>query len=147
MIEKKDIIKMVRHIVRRDKGISDPKIMHPMREWGGGLLVSLLAIVVGGSVSASQFMTYSQDQKNQAGVTESTVLYKAALVESALKLHNEKISIYENISGVSINDVIVTEPPKIQTTSSTNTAPTPVVNNASSPTTVITDVVNAQIVP
>lgn len=99
MIEKKDIKKMVAHIIKRDKGIADTNIMHPSREWFTGLSLAILIVIFG-----SWFCWYlysAQTLKMQAEVTvvESVVPYQAVVVQNALDLFAAKQKRFAAIVG------------------------------------------------
>ena len=59
MISKKDITKMVKNVVRRDRGVPDRRLMHPRREWSVGLLLWITVVLAGGFYAAVTFNTYT----------------------------------------------------------------------------------------
>lgn len=91
------IKKMVKHIVRHDKGITETRRIYPAREWGIGLMVCSLVILLAGITSASLFVHYSNDHALPT-VAEATVPYKAALVAKALDRYRTLQSHYEALT-------------------------------------------------
>lgn len=90
---------MVQHIVRRNRGASDPQIMHPMREWVIGIGFTVL-VVVAGSVLAASFYNYYDDKRDAVvTVTETPVPYNAAQIEQALERYRTKQFEYDLILG------------------------------------------------
>jgi len=81
MITKKEILNLVSHIIRRNKGVPDRRLMHPEREWFVGLGVALL-IGLGGSLYAGSFF-FSQEQviKETFTVSSDTIRYKKDVVD------------------------------------------------------------------
>lgn len=101
MIEKKDIFKMVRHIVRQDNGVPDTRIMHPMREWLTGL-GGVIILVLGGSVfAASVYQSYTLSTAAEVAIPERVVPYNGTLIEQALEMYLKKQVIYDGLVGTS----------------------------------------------
>ena len=99
MIETKDITKMVRHILRRDKGIADTHIMHPNREWFAGLSVTTGIIVLGSWFCFYLFTVQVAKMSQEVTIVESVVPYQAATVKRALELFAIKQKTFEGIVG------------------------------------------------
>jgi len=132
MIEKKDLYKMARHIFRHSHGISDTKIMHPMREWVIGLGGSFATIIIGAVVSINTFVSFNQEQIYHPDVTEVAIPYNASLVEAAISKYQAKIDTYQTISNQSLATqlppiISITTTPTEQTVN-TDTVVTPVAN-------------------
>jgi len=137
MIETKDIVKMVKKIVRHDKGIPDTRIMHPMREWITGLVGVAIGVLVGSLFAFSVYQSYSASTTEVIVVTETVVPYKAALVEQALASYLEKRNVFEGIIGVSklspAEDVVMgtSTPPVVETKlATTSLEVSPVIEDA-----------------
>ena len=109
MIETKDITKMVKHIVRRDKGLVDPQIMHPVREWTTGLGVVLVGVLLGSWFCFYLYNFYSTQLNIAIVVEEVQVPYQDTLVKKALLLYREEKKTYENILSGSNKEAIVTQ--------------------------------------
>ena len=116
MIEAKDITKMVRHIIRRDQGVTDTEIMHPMREWVTGIVVTMIVVAVGGWLSFMQYETYVEKRDTPVTVVESAVSYQAAKISAALEVYTEKRLVYDAALG-NKNDIfpeVATSTPVIE---------------------------------
>lgn len=107
MIETKDITKMVAHIVRRDNGIADTSIMHPMREWMLGLAVVFLLVAGGVGFNVLMYQNYHDALTTPVAVTETIVPYKAAPVARAINYYEAERVIYESILGIHVSNVPV----------------------------------------
>jgi hypothetical protein len=97
MIEKKDILAMVRHVTRHSRGVRDPQIVHPMREWMLGVGFVAIGVLVGGLYS---FMVYNRtlsDQLEQPIVAVPRAPYQATVVEQALTKYGDRRAQYDAI--------------------------------------------------
>ncbi len=101
MIETKDITKMVAHIIRRDKGIADPQIMHPTREWFIGLAVAVLIVILGSWFCWYIYSEYSRTINTSLSVTEPVLPYQAATIADAIKIYETKQLKFSEILGKS----------------------------------------------
>ncbi len=128
MIETKDITKMVQHVVRRKRGIADPQIMHPMREWVIGIGVAAAVVTAGSVLAATLYNYYDEKRDTIITVSETLVPYNAALIESALTQYRQKQQQYNLIVGTSISSVPTTESTK-ETATSTETTESGVVKD------------------
>ncbi len=101
MIETKDITKMVSHIIRRDKGIADPQLMHPTREWSVGLGITMLIVLFGSWFCWYTYNEYSKTINIPLSVSESVVPYQAATIADAIKIFETKQLKFSEILGTS----------------------------------------------
>ncbi len=99
MIEKKDILAMVRHVTRHSRGVRDPQIVHPMREWITGVGVVLIGVAVGGLYSFVVYNRTLSDQSEQPLAPIVAVPYQAAIVEQALTEYGARRVQYDLIIG------------------------------------------------
>ncbi len=99
MIDTTEITKMVKHIVRRDNGIPDSNIMHPMREWGIGILVTAIAVVGGVIFNIFLYQTYTAALTTVVPVQETAVPYQAANVAAAIEWYTKQAKTYQQIIG------------------------------------------------
>ena len=90
MIETKDITKMVKHIIKRDKGAVDVEIIHPVREWLRGLSLVIGGLILGSWFCIYLYSTQYQKMNEVISITETVVPYNSAVVESALELFKTK---------------------------------------------------------
>ncbi len=101
MIETKDITNMVRHILKRDKGIADTQMMHPTREWFTGLGITCVVVALGSWLCFYLFTFYTNEMQKEVIVTEQAVPYQAANIKNALELYAIKQQKYNEIIGKS----------------------------------------------
>jgi hypothetical protein len=120
MIETKDITKMVAHIVRRDAGIPDASIMHPMREWVLGLTVVFFLVLGGVAFNVVMYRSYHDALFAPVEVTETVVPYRAAAVARAITYYEAERKTYESILGT--RSVIEQAPAATSTSTSTTEA-------------------------
>lgn len=99
MIEKKDILAMVRHVTRHSRGVRDPQIVHPMREWIIGVGFVLVGVMVGGLYSFVVYNRTLSDQAEQPIVPVAMVPYQAMIVERALDVYGDRRAQYDAILG------------------------------------------------
>ena len=113
MIQKIDIIKMARHIVRRSSGRVDMRIMHPVRDWGVALLVAVLLFCGGGVYAGSTFL-------NELDVTDrvytpkvDTASYDYDVIASVLSEYHIRV---ETFNALRADRRFVVIPPAVSTT-------------------------------
>ncbi len=128
MIETKDITKMVRHILRRDKGIADTHIMHPNREWFAGLSVTTGIIVLGSWFCFYLFTVQVAKMSQEVTIVESVVPYQAATVKRALELFAVKQNKYDEIVS-SRDTTVISETPLVSTSTDISVVPEEVRDN------------------
>jgi hypothetical protein len=96
MFSKDDITKIARKILKRQRGLRDHQMIHPVREWTIGLIVAVLFLIIGGGWS---FVTYqelsSRDVQNVEAVEIKQSGYRPETINSALQLFRERIEQYQ----------------------------------------------------
>lgn len=111
MINKKDISKIAKRIIRRQKGLRDHQIIHPRREWAIGLLVACLLLIGGASWS---FVTYNEVSERDVQSVNTTKVeqnvYQEGLVEAALEEFRSRREGYD----VLLDDTENTQPEIIE---------------------------------
>lgn len=87
MISKKDILKIAKHIIRRDQGRVDRRLLHPTREWAVGVLGAAVLFV--GSVAYAGYIFYFQLQQTDIpSPTEMNVVsYDAKKAQEVFKYY------------------------------------------------------------
>jgi len=85
MISKQDILKFVRHVHRRGKGIPDRRSMHPRREWLIGLSVFLAVTGVGAVVSMITFEHFKNIDKRTYTADLAIPIYNEARAKTVLE--------------------------------------------------------------
>ena len=97
MKSKKEVLKLVKNIARRDRGIPDRRLMHPRREWSIGLLVWLAVTVFGGIYAWYTFTLYSDIGTETAAVEVEQLRYNRADALDAIDKYKVKRVLYENM--------------------------------------------------
>ena len=104
MIETRDITKMVAHIVRRDKGIADPQLMHPTREWFWGLTIATVLVLLGSWFCVYIYNAYTQIMHTEISVSELAVPYQAATIAEAITVYENKKLKFSEILGITAKE-------------------------------------------
>ncbi len=99
MITKHSILKMVRHIVRRDAGHPDRRIMHPARDWFIGLLGVGVVFLGGGVYAGYLFWSKSNTIAETHEATSGSVKYDRKLIDRVLTDYRARQTRYESLGG------------------------------------------------
>jgi hypothetical protein len=90
MMNKKEFKKIAREIFRMDKGIPNPKLMHPARDWQIGLGLGAIILVSVSWWNLDTYLTYREDTViEQTENTGENIVYREALVSAALESFEE----------------------------------------------------------
>ncbi|MES2749554.1 MAG: hypothetical protein V4606_04130 [Patescibacteria group bacterium] len=130
MIESRDISKMVTHIIRRDKGIADPQIMHPSREWFRGLGIATLIVVLGSWFCLHIYTQHLETVSTPLSVSEPVVPYQAATIAEAISIFEAKQAKFSEILGTRVapvQTVTASTTSEIESEVETATLPVPAV--------------------
>lgn len=91
MINKQSFSQVAKRVRRTGRGLRDPQLMHPNREWGIGLLVAVLIFTISAVWSAQTYMKYKDASINLVEpVTENMQVYRAAMIDAALEKFSER---------------------------------------------------------
>lgn len=85
-----DISDITKKIIRRSKGISDPRIMHPVRDWWLGIMAGCLTVLVGGVYLWILHQSYYETTFISESVQQSQIPYPAELVDQAVTIIKEQ---------------------------------------------------------
>jgi hypothetical protein len=100
MIDKKEFKKMAKKILKSDRGVQNPKLMHPAREWGIGVLSGLLVLAASAAWSANTYVSYRNNANiNNSSVDSEVIIYRALQVETALKTFSDRNERYGSFVG------------------------------------------------
>ena len=148
MIDSKDITNMVRHIIRRDQGVADTQIMHPLREWVTGIVAAIVLIIVGAWFSFVQYRTYVEKRDTSVSVIESAVPYQTARIATAIATYTTKRTVY-NLAIGNKEDAVTTRAISEQTAETIipvipEPSIVPVIESTSTPPSVATTSISAQ---
>lgn len=129
MIHKKAIRKIAKDIFKFDKGIPNPKLMHPARDWQIGIIFGLVAFIAVSWWNFNTYLTYREDiVVEQLDSSGDDIVYREALVTATLESYddmrethqsflqtNEAPPVVPEESPVEVDDEIDTSTSTIQT--------------------------------
>jgi len=113
MFSKKDIAKIARKVLKRQRGLRDHQMIHPAREWLFGLLVAVGFLAAGTTWSFITFQDLSE--RNVENVDEVKIKqsgYQPEAIDGALELFKERIERYE---ALTTSPVTPSEPEEAET--------------------------------
>ncbi len=98
MISKKDITKLAKKIMRRQRGLRDHQIIHPQREWVVGLVLAIL-VVAGIAVWSSTTYLAITDRSvdTTIGDANTQTVYRTEVIDAALTQFRERAENYEQL--------------------------------------------------
>ena len=97
MIERKDILKMVRHVTKRSRGVPDKKLIHPRREWLIGLVLFIVVLAGGLTYNSFSYQKALTVGSEESEGTTGVVQYRTGLVEDALTIYRERKLRFEEL--------------------------------------------------
>jgi hypothetical protein len=98
MIDKKDIKKFARELVKFDKGIKNPKLMHPSRDWQIGILSGVVLLSGVTLWNLDTYFEYREDNSiSQTEEVTDSVVYRETLVKSALDSYQERALTHQEL--------------------------------------------------
>jgi hypothetical protein len=125
MIDKKDIKKFARELVKFDKGIKNPKLMHPSRDWQIGILSGVVLLSGATLWNLDTYFEYREDNSiSQTEEVTDSVVYRETLVKSALDSYQERALTHQELRSSEPAPLPETVPEEIdQATSTTSGIP------------------------
>lgn len=117
----KQLDNLLKSIQRHKRGLRDPQIMHPERDWLIGIAFALTIFIV----SASWSMTVYLKNRNAAATMEfeqesESVVYRESMVNEALARIQARADTLESLLEES--EALVVEEVEVQATSTTDIA-------------------------
>lgn len=101
MIEKKDILNAVKHIVQHNASPKKLQIMHPTREWFVILAIAIVGVFAAGIYSYIMYTWYDLRSAEMVMPETPTVPYRAPVVASALQDYRALEAAYsDRVSGL-----------------------------------------------
>lgn len=97
MIKKADILAMVRAVQRFDKGLPPRRLIYPAREWGIGVMLFVLSIIVVCLAAAYIYLTLDALERDVPPPDVSTITYQEATMERALELFADRSQRFEAV--------------------------------------------------
>ena len=111
MIEKKDILKMVRQVTKRAAGKPDKRLIHPRREWFIGISMFMLIVLVGAGYSVQVHSSLDKLEENVIENDTRVIRYQEAEVQKALERYRAAEATFDDMrSGLqpSVQPVVET---------------------------------------
>lgn len=112
MMNKKQFTKIAKDLLKPDKVMQGPAIMHPMREWLVGMLLALIIFAAGSAWSTYVYIKHEDPSSDNFNVNDEKVLvYREAMVSSAIERfsqRNESHVIFLN----SVKEIVIEDVPE-----------------------------------
>lgn len=99
MKSRKEIIQIVKHLGKRERGVPDRRLMHPNREWSLGVIVWIVLVCAGGAYAFLVFEKYSDISVESEMVEVDQLRYKRTDAIAAIELYSAKEIEYQNLVG------------------------------------------------
>lgn len=98
-----DIKKITKTIIRKNRGLRDPQLIYPARDWAVGMMGTLVIISLAVAFSIWQYRSYTNLALDEKAVLDM-ISYRTVQVEQALIKYRDLASIHnEIISDTNIN--------------------------------------------
>lgn len=98
MIDKKYLTAAAKKMMRRHRGLRDPQIIHPRRDWITGVFIAFGCFIGVAWWSSATYLHYSSMTiSDSVELTDTTSVYKEAQVKSALQLFAERTETYQQL--------------------------------------------------
>lgn len=110
MINRKEITSVAKRMLRQHRGLEDPQIIHPKREWLIGVTISttIFVLIVWWSVAAHiKHSNTNVDGSAEAASTDT--IYREAQVRAALELFEDRNERYNKLIGSAASEPEVAE--------------------------------------
>lgn len=91
-----DIKKILKTIVRKNKGLRDPQLIHPARDWAIGVVGALIMLLGAVLFSVGQYYSYTSLPLDEEVVLDM-VSYNTVLVEKALVKYRDLSTVHEDV--------------------------------------------------
>lgn len=104
-MQNKDIFKsLLKKLERQKKGLSDPRIMHPEREWAIGI-VAMILVFLGSAYWSSQVYLKNRNVTSAEVPTDEVVVYKEGIVTDVLKRFEKNDETYRQLTqGIAVTE-------------------------------------------
>ena len=91
---------MAKHVFKRGQDIPDKRIMHPKREWGIALLISVFILIIGISFSAERYLYFFHLEDNLAEQAQEVIVYKGGTMQKTLQIYESRAIEFAAVSDV-----------------------------------------------
>lgn len=97
-MQKPEITKLVKKILRHRRGIQENQIIHPTREWFIGLLMAVFLFAGFGYWNITSYIKYSNTSITGAVTLDNEVIvYRESLVQEALRRFSERQTQFDTL--------------------------------------------------
>lgn len=112
MIDKNEILNMVRQVTRRASGGGERRIIRPERDWFVGLFLSLLIVVGGFAYQLNKFFYYLEVENHVVAKDTTTQVYRTSDLEAVLEVYETRAATsrdlldgYEFVPPITTEDI------------------------------------------
>jgi hypothetical protein len=115
MIHKTDIARMAKKVFHHERGVRDPHIMHPEREWLIGLCLMIVIFAICATWSAQVYLKNKNISADQSAANHtSDSVYREPQVKEALQIASKRERELQDLLGVtptkpSVEETVVVE--------------------------------------
>lgn len=95
MIDRIHIISIARHLLRRDRGVPDKRLMHPVRDWMIGLSVASILFLCTAFVAGAIFLTQIKSIDEPVYVETVLITYKREDARTVLETYAARSEKFE----------------------------------------------------
>lgn len=106
-----DVKNIVKTISRKQRGLQDPQLIYPDRDWVVGMVGTLFILCLAVVFCVIQYKSYTNPLLDEEAVS-ALVPYKTAIVEQALVKYKEQAELHTQIvasSTVELSDEVDTD--------------------------------------
>ena len=109
MIDKKDILKMAKHVFKKGGGYPDRRLMHAKRDWAIGLFIFTIVVIAGGVIAGNIFALYNDVALVEGDPGERIPTYNQNAADAALELYRERGVVHQGLQseGVRVVEEVV----------------------------------------
>lgn len=131
-----DITRITQTITRKQRGLEDPQLINPARDWAIGI-IGVLVLVFGATIfSIIEYRTYTDLSLDEA-VVQTLVPYRAAVVEQAISKYQAQAEAHLAVlQSVSDPDTAEVSPESVTNEEESDPIVTPTEEGISAPGTV-----------
>ena len=111
MINKNDILKMVKSVARRAEGKADRRLLSPGREWAIGLLFTVVLIIAGAVYDINRFSHFLTIEETLPPSSLDQVDYRHGTMSEVLKQFEAHSQEFERLRGnlVPVSSPVISE--------------------------------------
>jgi len=113
MINKTIFTQMAKKVFRHQRGLRDPQIMHPEREWSVGLLIAVVFFVGCAAWSSQVYLKNKNVSADQSALSDKGgAVYREPQVKEALQIASKREEELQTLLGVTPTPPVVVEEPE-----------------------------------